>query len=51
MRRSHHAISPINIVVDSTTGEPKLPHRVSPDGYYNGRLVIQKSVSASDDKN
>lgn len=41
-RRSHHALKPINIVFDQTTGEPKLPHQVSlVDGYYNGRQVFK----------
>ena len=25
-RRSHHALKPINIVIDKKTGEPRLPH-------------------------
>lgn len=40
MRRSHDGIKPINIVFDSKTGEPKLPHRVSVDGMYNGTQVL-----------
>lgn len=41
-RRSHHALEPINIVFDQTTGEPKLPHHVSlVDGYYKGRQVFK----------
>lgn len=43
-RRSHHALKKINIIFDATTGEPKLPHRVSVDGYYNGKKVIQDKV-------
>lgn len=31
-----------NVVTDKTTGEFKLPHHISLDGYYNGRLVIEK---------
>jgi len=42
MRRSHHALKPVNVVVDSTTGEYKLPHHISlVDGYYKGRQVIE----------
>lgn len=40
MRRSHHALKGINLVEDPTTGEFKLPHRASPDGYYKGRQII-----------
>lgn len=41
MRRSHHAIKKINVVVDAVTGEYKLPHHISlVDGYYNGRQVL-----------
>jgi large subunit ribosomal protein L32 len=42
MRRSHHALSKVNVVVDSVTGEYKLPHHISlADGYYNGVQVVQ----------
>lgn len=48
MRRSHHALSKINVVVDSVTGEFKLPHHISlTDGTYNGREVI---VAKADDE-
>lgn len=40
-RRSHDKLKKLNIVFDSTTGEPKLPHRVSmQDGYYNAKQVF-----------
>jgi len=29
-----------NVITDKTTGELKLPHQISLDGYYNGRKVI-----------
>jgi len=41
MRRANHALGKITVVEDNTTGELKLPHHVSPDGYYNGRQVIE----------
>lgn len=42
MRRSHHALKAVNVVVDSKTGEYKLPHHISlKDGYYNGKLVMK----------
>lgn len=40
-RRSHHALNRINVVEDPTTGELKLAHHVSKDGYYNGREVFE----------
>ncbi len=29
-RRSHHALKPVNVVIDKETGEPRLPHHVAP---------------------
>jgi large subunit ribosomal protein L32 len=29
-----------NVVIDKTTGEYKLPHHISLDGYYNGKKII-----------
>lgn len=49
MRRSHHALKAINVVEDATTGELKLPHQISLDGYYNGRKVFNKA-EATDEK-
>ena len=41
MRRSHHALKPVNVIVDKETGEYKLPHHMSmKDGTYNGRNVV-----------
>lgn len=41
MRRSHHALKGINVVVDKETGEYRLPHQMSlKDGTYNSRKVI-----------
>lgn len=40
MRRSHHALGKMTVVEDATTGELKLPHHISLDGYYNGRQVF-----------
>lgn len=50
MRRSHHALTPVNIVTDPTTGEYKLPHHISlTDGYYKGKQVVaQKSANAEE---
>lgn len=29
-----------NVTIDKTTGEFKLPHHISVDGYYNGKQVV-----------
>jgi large subunit ribosomal protein L32 len=50
MRRSHHALKKVNIVVDATTGEYKLPHHISlADGYYAGRQVLAQKVEPIED--
>ncbi len=50
MRRSHHALSKINVAIDSKTGEYKLPHHISlKDGYYKGKqVIVPKSLKQSD---
>ena len=48
MRRSHDALSKPTLSVDSATGETHRRHHVSPDGYYKGRQVIDKSVTVED---
>lgn len=46
MRRSHHAIKGINVVVDKETGEYRLPHQMSmKDGTYNSRQVVIAEVA------
>lgn len=40
-RSANMKTNPINVVIDSTTGEYRLQHHVSlEDGYYNGKQVI-----------
>lgn len=49
MRRSHLALKKINVIVDSETGEYRLPHRMSSsDATYNGRKVLIPAVAAED---
>ncbi|MFK8040548.1 MAG: 50S ribosomal protein L32 [Rickettsiaceae bacterium] len=38
MRRSHHALTDIHLVIDKDTGEHKLPHHASL-GRYNNRQI------------
>lgn len=40
MRRSHHALGKINVIIDPVTGDYKLPHHINDDGSYNNRQVI-----------
>lgn len=48
-RRSHHALKPVNVVVDPITGEYTLPHHLSQvDGTYKGRQVIVENVNDDD---
>ena len=43
MRRSHDALGGSTLSVDSTSGEIHRRHHVSPDGFYRGRKVVEKS--------
>jgi large subunit ribosomal protein L32 len=40
MRRSHHALGKVNVVIDPITGDYKLPHHINIDGSYNNRQVV-----------
>ncbi len=42
MRRSHDALKPPALSIESTSGETHRRHHISPDGYYRGRKVISK---------
>lgn len=48
MRRAHHALKRVNVVFDATTGEPKLPHHISADGYYKGTQVLTENVEETE---
>lgn len=52
MRRSHHALSKVNIVIDKDSGEFRLSHHISlKDGTYNNRdVVIAKDNGDSDEE-
>lgn len=50
MKHANKGLKALNISIDKTTGEPKLPHHMSPDGYYNGRQlksIMKKESSES----
>jgi len=42
MRRSHDKLKGPSISVDPTTGETHLRHRVTADGFYRGKQVIEQ---------
>ena len=42
MRRSHDKITAPTLSVDPTSGETHLRHRVTPDGFYRGKQVIEQ---------
>ena len=43
MRRSHDALTKPALSVEPTSGETHLRHHVSPDGFYRGRKILDKS--------
>ena len=49
MHRSHDALRGPALSVDPQSGETHLRHRITPDGYYRGRKVID--VPGDQDKN
>lgn len=42
MHRSHDALATPALSVDPQSGETHLRHRITPDGFYRGRRVIEK---------
>ena len=50
MRRSHLALGRINVIMDSETGEYRLPHRMCPtNSTYKGRdIIVNNSVESTD---
>ncbi len=49
MRRSHDKITAPTLSVDPTSGETHLRHRVTPDGFYRGKQVIEQPVVQDDE--
>lgn len=45
MHRSHDGLSKPALSVDRTSGETHLRHRVTPDGFYRGKKVIEKPAA------
>jgi large subunit ribosomal protein L32 len=45
MHRSHDGLSKPALSVDRTSGETHLRHRITPDGFYRGKKVIEKPAA------
>ena len=41
MRRAHDKLSQPTLSVDKTSGETHTRHRITPDGFYRGKKVIE----------
>lgn len=51
MRSANKGLKKINVVVDATTGEYKLPHHISlADGFYAGKNVIAQKQEVSEEE-
>jgi large subunit ribosomal protein L32 len=46
MHRSHDRLDKPALSTDSQTGETHLRHRITPDGFYRGRRVIEQPAEA-----
>jgi len=44
MHRSHDSLDTPALSVDPQSGEQHLRHRITPDGFYRGRRVIEKQA-------
>lgn len=49
MRRSHDALSVVQLGTDPTSGETHRRHHVTQDGYYRGRQVIAPKTPVVED--
>jgi large subunit ribosomal protein L32 len=45
MHRSHDGLRGPALSVDRTSGETHLRHRITPDGFYRGKKVIDKPAA------
>ncbi len=48
MHRSHDRLETPALSIDPQSGETHLRHRVSPDGFYRGKRVIEKPAEADE---
>ncbi len=49
MRRAHDKLQKPALSVDPVSGETHLRHRISPDGFYRGRQVIEQPIEVDDE--
>jgi large subunit ribosomal protein L32 len=47
MHRSHSALDSPAVSIDAKSGETHLRHRISRDGYYRGRKVLETKADAA----
>lgn len=49
MRRSHHALKLVNVIIDKKSGEYRLPHRLCDiDKTYNGIQIVKHHKKQKD---
>jgi large subunit ribosomal protein L32 len=48
MHRSHDRLAAPALSTDPQSGETHLRHRITPDGFYRGRRVIEKPADAEE---
>ena len=48
MRRAHDYLSKPALSVDPTSGETHSRHRITPDGFYRGKKVIETREKSDD---
>lgn len=48
MHRSHDSLEKPALSIDPQSGETHLRHRITPDGFYRGRRVIEKPAEAEE---
>ncbi len=49
MRRSHDALTKVQLATDPTSGEIHRRHHITKDGYYRGRKVVQDKTTVVDE--
>jgi large subunit ribosomal protein L32 len=48
MHRSHDGLEKPALSIDPQSGETHLRHRITPDGFYRGKRVIEKPAEVED---
>lgn len=49
MRRAHDGLDKPTLAIDAATGETHRRHHISPEGYYKGRQIIDKSTKIEEE--